>query len=44
MAGEGEGEAQWQTSTFHPHVVQEVGDAVDDVVKQLQEKTFLRGL
>lgn len=35
VAGEGEGEAQRQTSTFHPHVVQEVGDAVDDVVEEL---------
>lgn len=39
VAGEGEGEAQRQTSTFHPHVVQEVGDAVDDVVEELGGQT-----
>lgn len=37
MTGEGEGETQWQSSTFHSHVVQEVGDAVHDVVKELQK-------
>lgn len=39
MAGEGEGEAQRQPSAFHPHVVQEVGNAMHDVVKEL-EKTI----
>lgn len=41
VAGEGEGEAQRQTSTFHPHVVQEVGDAVNDVVEELQRDVSL---
>lgn len=42
MAGEGEGETQRQPSTFHPHVVQEVRDAVNDVVEELQrdKKSF----
>lgn len=35
--GEGEGEAQWQSSAFHSHVVQEVGDAVHNVVEELEE-------
>lgn len=39
MTGKGEGEAQWQTSTFHSHVVQEVRDAVDDVVEELERQT-----
>ena len=43
MAGEGEGETQRQTSTFHSHVVQEVGDAVHDVVKELGRDMFLVG-
>lgn len=37
MAGEGEGETERQSSAFHPHVVQEVGDAVHDVVEELEE-------
>lgn len=41
MAGEGEGEPQWQSSTFHSHVVQEVRDAVHDVVKELEGDKFL---
>lgn len=36
MAGEGEGEAERQSCTFHSHVVQKVRDAVHDVVKELQ--------
>lgn len=41
MAGEGEGEPQRQPSAFHSHVVQEVGDAVHDVVKELGRDTLL---
>lgn len=37
MAGEGEGETQRQSSAFHSHVVQEVGDAVHYVVEELEE-------
>lgn len=35
VAGEGEGEAQRQAGALHAHVVQEVGDAVHDVVEEL---------
>ena len=38
-AGEGEGEAQRKASVLHPHVVQEVTDALHDVIKQLEEGT-----
>lgn len=41
MAGEGEGEPQWQSSTFHSHVVQEVRDAMHNVVKELEGDKFL---
>lgn len=41
MAGEGEGETQRQSSTFHSHVVQEVGDAVHNVVKELERDMLL---
>lgn len=41
MAGEGEGKAQRQSSTFHSHVVQEVGDAVHNVVEELGRDVFL---
>lgn len=41
MAGEREGEPQRQSSTFHSHVVQEVGDAVHNVVKELERDTLL---
>ena len=35
LAGEGEGEAQREGSPLHAHVLQEVSDAMDNVVKQL---------
>lgn len=35
LAGEGEGETQGQGHTLHAHVLQEVSDALDDVVKEL---------
>jgi hypothetical protein len=35
-AGEGEGEAQRQLGALEAHVVQEVSDALYDVVKELQ--------
>lgn len=35
LAGKREREAQRHSGAFDPHVVQEVGDAGDDVVKQL---------
>lgn len=41
MAGEGEGEPQRQSSTFHSHVVQEVGDAVHNVIKELERDMLL---
>ena len=41
MAGEREGEAQWQPSTFHSHVVQEIRDAVHDMVKKLERHTII---
>lgn len=44
MAGEGEGEAQRQSSTFHSHVVQEVRDAVHNVVKELEGDKFVRDM
>lgn len=44
MAGEGEGETQWQPSTFHSHVVQEVGDAVHNVVEELEKRHAFSGL
>lgn len=37
MAGEGKCEAQRQTGALHAHVVQEVRDAVHNVVKELEE-------
>lgn len=37
MAGEGKGEAQRQTGALHAHVVQEVRDAVHNVVKELEK-------
>ena len=43
MAGEGEGEAERQSSTFHSHVVQEVGDAVHNVVKELEGRDAVSG-
>lgn len=42
MAREGEGEAQRQRHAFHAHVLKEVRDALDDVVKELQEEQALR--
>lgn len=36
-AREGEGEAQRKTSVLHPHVVQEVTDALHNVIEQLEE-------
>lgn len=39
-AGEREGEAQRKAGVLHPHVVQEVADALHDVIKQLQEGTY----
>lgn len=41
MAGEGEGETQRQSGTFHSHVVQEVGDAMHNVVKELERDMLL---
>lgn len=41
MAGEGEGETQRQSSTFHSHVVQEVRNAVHNVVKELERDRLL---
>lgn len=41
MAGEREGETQWQSSTFHSHVVQEIRDAVHNVVKKLARDMIL---
>lgn len=35
LAGKREGEAQRHPGAFDPHVVQEVGDARDNVVKEL---------
>ena len=35
LAWEGEGEAQRERHSLHPHVLQEVGDAVDYVVEEL---------
>lgn len=37
-AGEREGEAKRKTSILHPHVVQEVTDALHYMVKQLEEE------
>ena len=37
-AGEREGEAQRKTSVLHPHVVQEITDALHNVIKQLEER------
>lgn len=41
MAGEGEGKTQRQSGTFHSHVVQEVRDAVHNVVKELERDVLL---
>lgn len=41
MAREGEGETQRQSSTFHSHVVQEVRNAVHNVVKELERDRLL---
>lgn len=35
LAGEGEGETQGQGHALHAHVLKEVSDALDDVVKEL---------
>lgn len=43
-AGEREGEAQRKRSVLHAHVVQEVADALNNVVKQLQEDIYDRTL
>lgn len=40
-AGKGEGEAQRQLGPLEAHIVQEVGDALHDVVKELQERAVL---
>lgn len=37
-AGEGEGEAQRKASTFDPHVLQKLGYALDNMVKELEGK------
>jgi len=39
LTGEGEREAQWEDHTFHPHVLQEVGDAVHDMVEELEQQS-----
>lgn len=36
LTGEREGEAQRQGGPLHPHVLKEVGHAIDDVIKQLR--------
>lgn len=36
MAGERKSETQWESSTFHSHVVQEIRDAVHNVIKKLE--------
>lgn len=36
-AGKREGESQRKTSVLHSHVVQEVADAVHNVIEQLEE-------
>lgn len=41
LAGEGEGEAQGQGHALHAHILEEVGDALDDVVKELQGEVGL---
>lgn len=41
LAGEGEGETQGQGHTLHAHVLKEVGDALDDVVKELRGEVRL---
>lgn len=40
FTGEGEGEAQRETSVLHAHVVEEVADALHDVIKQLEENKW----
>lgn len=37
-AWEREGEAKRQTSVLHPHIVQEIRDTLNYVVKQLEKK------
>lgn len=36
LAGEGEGETQRQGHALHAHVLEEISNALDDVVKELQ--------
>lgn len=40
LAGEREGEAERKRSVLHAHVVQEVADALNNVIKQLQEDKY----